>query len=135
MKIYHYHPDNGRYLGSGMADQDPLVEGNWLIPAHATDIQPPKSEPGKITVFNPDAQQWELIREPPAAVEDLPPEQQKDPLVLRAAAYADLFTGSDRYFIKAMRKRAAGDETGAVEAEQLGLARVAEIQLAYPIET
>lgn len=135
MKIYHYHPDTGQYLGSGMADKDPLVEGNWLIPAHATDIAPSHApDVGEILVYNLDAAAWEVITAPPPAIEGLPPEQQKDPKILRAAAYADPFTGSDRFFLEAMRKRAAGDEQGALEAEKAGLTRVAEIQSTYPIE-
>lgn len=45
MKIYHYHPDTKEYLAEGQADLSPLdkEQGNdvWLIPAYATDIQPP----------------------------------------------------------------------------------------------
>jgi hypothetical protein len=58
---------------------------------------------------------WEIISAPPPAIEELPPEQQKDPNILRASAYADPFTGSDRFFLEALRKRAAGDEQGAID--------------------
>ena len=133
MKIYHYHPDTAEYIGFGMADKDPLVDDNWLIPAHATTIAPPKTDIGEVAVFDIGLGGWTVVIAPPAAIEDLPPDQQKDPRVLRAAAYADLINGSDRLFMEALRKRAAGDEQGAIEAEQSGLNRVAEIQLTYPI--
>lgn len=135
MEIYHYHPETGEYLGKGSADADPLVDDNWLIPAHATPIAPPEVGAGKVAVFDVGLSAWTVITSPPAAVEELPPEQKKDPNILRAAAYADPFTGSDRYFIEAARKRASGDLDGALEAEQIGLARVTEIQSAYPIES
>jgi hypothetical protein len=45
MQIYHYHPLTAEYLGQGKADPDPLVKGNWLIPAHAVTDAPPT--PGK----------------------------------------------------------------------------------------
>lgn len=67
------------------------------------------------------------------------PQKPKEPTELekaelaRTMAYADLITGSDKYFAEAMRKRAAGDEQGAIEAEQIGLQRVLEIKEQYPL--
>lgn len=51
MKIFHYHPENGEYLGEGLADKDPMVEGNWLIPAYATKVEHPEYSEGEIPVF------------------------------------------------------------------------------------
>lgn len=51
MKIYHYRPENGEYLGEGLADKDPMVEGNWLIPANATKVEHPEFSEGEIPVF------------------------------------------------------------------------------------
>lgn len=52
---------------------------------------------------------------------------------LRATAYADPQTGSDRHFAEAARKRAEDDTTGAAAATQAGLARAAEIKAEYPL--
>ncbi|WP_175514085.1 hypothetical protein [Oceanisphaera psychrotolerans] len=41
MDIYHYHPVTGGLAGMGKADPDPLDQGNWLVPGHATTTPPP----------------------------------------------------------------------------------------------
>ena len=46
MIIHHYHPISLVYLGSDFADPDPLDENNWLIPAHATTLEPPEEKAG-----------------------------------------------------------------------------------------
>lgn len=51
MKIYHYHPQTGAYLGEGVADADPLQPGQWLLPAHATADAPPAVFPGHVLAF------------------------------------------------------------------------------------
>ena len=56
MKIFNYHPVTKEYLGEDIADTDPEVEGNWLIPAHATTVNPPEIKPGYTSVF--DSEQW-----------------------------------------------------------------------------
>lgn len=48
MQIYHYHPESGEYMGTGMADPSPLQPGVWLIPAHATQVIPPEPVAGKV---------------------------------------------------------------------------------------
>jgi hypothetical protein len=52
MKIYHYHPEYKIYLGSSNADPSPLEPGVFLIPAHATELEPPTCTECKIPVFN-----------------------------------------------------------------------------------
>ncbi|WP_025154878.1 tail fiber assembly protein [Morganella morganii] len=56
MKIFNYHPVTKEYLSEGLADADPMVEGNWLIPAYATTVNPPEIKPWYIPVF--DGEQW-----------------------------------------------------------------------------
>ncbi len=52
---------------------------------------------------------------------------------LRAIAYADPVSGSDRHFAEAARKSAVGDSEGADAATAAGLARVDEIKAEYPL--
>jgi hypothetical protein len=59
MKIYHYHPEYKIYLGSSDADESPLEPGVFLIPAHATELEPPEYSEGKVPVFNESS--WTII--------------------------------------------------------------------------
>lgn len=59
MKIYHYHPECKYYLGYSDADESPLEPGVFLIPAYATDIEPPTCTECKIPVFN--GTSWDII--------------------------------------------------------------------------
>ena len=43
MKIYNYNADSGQFVGESIADADPLSHGEWLVPAHATTIEPPQT--------------------------------------------------------------------------------------------
>lgn len=61
MEIYHYHPVTGEYLGAGQADQDPLEQDNWLVPAFATIAPPPKTGADKSAVF--EAVKWTLVED------------------------------------------------------------------------
>jgi hypothetical protein len=60
MKIYHYHPITKEYLGEGLADKDPLEKDSWLIPAHATNTQPPKTPESEYTIAFID-NEWKYI--------------------------------------------------------------------------
>lgn len=51
MKIYHYHPITGEFMGQGLADPDPMTPGGYLIPAHATTSAPPPPMAGFALVF------------------------------------------------------------------------------------
>jgi hypothetical protein len=52
MDIWHYDHGDGRLLGQGRADPDPMVPGNWLVPAWATTIAPPPIGVGKCAHFD-----------------------------------------------------------------------------------
>lgn len=59
MKIYNYHTQTGEFLGATDADENPLVPGEYLVPASATKIAPDLPQDGKIAVF--DGQKWSPI--------------------------------------------------------------------------
>lgn len=63
MKIFHLDELTGELIGEGIADADPLEEGNWLIPAHATNVQPPDEVEGSKRHFI--AGGWEYKEIPP----------------------------------------------------------------------
>ena len=56
--LYHYHPETGELLGQSAADRSPLEPDIWLIPAHATDLPPPKPKARQVAVFREN--QWQL---------------------------------------------------------------------------
>lgn len=52
MEIYNFHPTTHEYIGTSLADPDPMVKDNWLIPANATTAAPPTFSQNEIAVFN-----------------------------------------------------------------------------------
>lgn len=89
MRIYNYHPESGNYIGTGKADESPLEPGVFLVPAFATDIEPPKyNAETQYIVFVGEA--WE--------VKDIPspePEPEPEPLT-KAQKVAAAFAAYDR---------------------------------------
>lgn len=75
MICYNYHPDTGLYLGASEADESPLEQGVFLIPAHSTTIAPPDEQEGKMIVWN--GASWELQNIP---VPPTPPNPEPAPL-------------------------------------------------------
>lgn len=49
---YSYHSDTGEYLGTELADPDPLDMSNWLYPAYTTSVTPPKEKADKALVWD-----------------------------------------------------------------------------------
>ncbi|MEN7433420.1 tail fiber assembly protein [Chromobacterium sp. TRC.1.1.SA] len=57
--VYSYHPQTGEYLGSTQATLSPMdLEEFWLVPAFATEQQPPQPGERQIAVY--DNQMWAL---------------------------------------------------------------------------
>ena len=54
MKIYNYHPITKEYLSQGLADESPLEENVFLLPANATFLKPPETGENQIPVFEND---------------------------------------------------------------------------------
>lgn len=61
MKIYNYDGATREYLNEGAADPDPLQEGEWLIPANATIVQPPPAVAKRAAVFDPTTEKWAYV--------------------------------------------------------------------------
>jgi hypothetical protein len=59
--IYNYHPETRELLSTAEADPSPLEEDVFLIPAFATDIEPPTTGLRQIPIFNEPTQQWSLV--------------------------------------------------------------------------
>lgn len=70
MKIYHYHPNTGDFVGVGIADLDPLDKDNFLIPAHSTAEAPPEITDGHYAKFVDGG--WQLLAVPAPVVEEPP---------------------------------------------------------------
>jgi hypothetical protein len=59
MKIYNYHSEYKYFINTSIADESPLEPGVFLIPAHATDIEPPTCESNQIQIFNESS--WNIV--------------------------------------------------------------------------
>lgn len=57
--VYHYHPESGLLLGTGVADMSPLEPEVPLVPANATLLEPPTPADGQIAKFASGA--WSLV--------------------------------------------------------------------------
>ncbi len=56
--IYHYSPLTGEFIGSDQAREFPPDSGEYLIPAQATDKEPPEAGTNEVAIFVDDA--WVL---------------------------------------------------------------------------
>jgi hypothetical protein len=76
MIIYHYVPGSGVYCGQDIADESPLEPGVYLIPALATDIEPPTLASNQIAKFENGA--WKIENVPIPPIPDLIPAPTAD---------------------------------------------------------
>lgn len=74
MRVYSYDRVTHAYVSTVYADPDPMQPGLFLYPAYSTPIEPPEFVAGKVRVFNPQAEAWEM--------RDLPPEVMPDAVAL-----------------------------------------------------
>jgi len=98
MKIYHYDPKTKILVGTSLADPDPLEIGNWLIPAHATPIEPPIINPNQFARF--DIDMWRLEQIP----EEIPVQENEEssiPTVVKITSvdYLERFTEEEQIAI------------------------------------
>lgn len=70
MIVHNYDPETFEYLGSSEADANPLRPDQFLIPAHATEVEPPEEQEGFYRRFTGDG--WEQVEIP------VPPEPPVD---------------------------------------------------------
>lgn len=116
MEVYQTNAE-GIYVGTTVADPDPLVPGNWLIPAGCVTEPPPAISENQVAVFNAGA--WlvlDLVQEP----EPPEPPTKSDQEAHRRAAYID---EADPIFFMAQRGEATIDEWTA---------KIAEIKARFP---
>ena len=59
--IYNAHPVTREFIGTGVADPDPLEPDNWLIPAYAYADAPPDIPSGHVAQRSMDGDSWQLV--------------------------------------------------------------------------
>ena len=72
-ELYHFNGETGEFVGKSPARKDPMDEGNYLIPANATDITAPHKE-GTVAVFSQGA--WSSVNDNRGEVYWLPSGEQ-----------------------------------------------------------
>jgi hypothetical protein len=61
MLVYNYDSVLKFYVSTSEADESPLEPGVWLIPAHATTVEPPFCTEDQIVIFQEDRQEWDIV--------------------------------------------------------------------------
>ena len=120
MKIYHYNPDTGIYVGEGVADESPLEPGVWLIPANSVTTAPPNVGEDQFVVFNNGNWEVNTVPEPEPEPEPEPAPEPPTPQQLRQWAFQQ---ESDPIFFQVQRGEASMSDW---------LTKVEEIRQRYP---
>ena len=120
MKIYHYNPDTGIYVGEGVADESPLEPGVWMIPANSVTTAPPDAGENQFIVFNNGNWEVNTVPEPEPESEPEPEPESPTPQQLRQWAFQQ--EADPLYFAY---RAGEGDETA-------WLAKREEIRARYP---
>lgn len=82
MLVYNYNQE-GFYVGSSEADESPLESNVFLIPAYATEIEPPTYNEGYIPCWN--GVSWEI-----KDISLYLPKSQNDPPTTEEKLYAQV---------------------------------------------
>ena len=91
MNIYNYHPQTRQFVSVSEADPDPMDEGNWLIPAHATTAAVPVTPETHVAIFSPDTETWTLvIADSVTEATEQPPTLDAQRLALATRIYGDV---------------------------------------------
>jgi frataxin-like iron-binding protein CyaY len=61
LTIYNYDRDNYDLVGSSEAQPNPREKGKFLIPAFATDIEPPTFRKNETAVFDESSNDWSIV--------------------------------------------------------------------------
>lgn len=87
MEVYQTNQD-GYYVGSLLADPDPLEPGNWLIPGGCVTTPPPTYGENELPVWN--GSEWQVVAVEPEPDPNAPivltPEQELENLLLNITA-------------------------------------------------
>lgn len=118
MRIFHFD-ENGAFIGEGVADADPMQPGAWLIPAQATNVEPPEHIEGKMRRFI--AGGWEYHEIPPKETKKT--EQQLSPAEIRRGEILSALAMIDAESMRPARAVAlavmAGKSPNAQDAQTL----------------
>lgn len=120
MKIYHYNPDTGIYVGEGVADESPLEPGVWMIPANSVTTAPPDAGENQFVVFNNGNWEVNTVPEPEPEPEPVPVPEPPTPQQLRQWAFQQ---EADPIFFQVQRGEALMSDW---------LMKVEEIRQRYP---
>jgi hypothetical protein len=95
-KVYHYHPISLELCGWSLADASPLEPDVFLLPAHATFIEPPSIPENKVCIFMD--KRWQ-IRDPVPKNDDSPEPPPKDQWDALEKRRKELLTETDYLFM------------------------------------